>query len=59
MVGIRCDESTDAANLKQMVIFVKIPGSTRVTTTHFLKVVSLQEGEANTIEQSLLKVSDM
>ena len=58
VVGILCDESTDAANLKQMVIFVKIlvPGSTRVTTTHFLKVVSLQDGKANTIEQSLLKV---
>lgn len=56
MVGILCDESTDTANLKQMVIFVKtlVPDSTKVMTTCFLKVVSLQDGKANTIEQSLL-----
>ena len=49
-VGILCDESTDTANLKQLVIFVKylVEG---LHQTRFLKVVSLQDGKADTIQQ--------
>ena len=54
-VGILCDESTGIANLKQLVIFVKylVEG---LPQTRFLKVVSLQNGKADTIEQKLLEV---
>ena len=54
-VGILCDESTDIANLKQLVIFVKylVKG---LPQTCFLKVVSLLNGKADTIEQKLVEV---
>ena len=47
--GILCDESTDIANLKQLVVFVKylVKG---VPQTHFLKAVSSLNGKAETIE---------
>ena len=54
-VGILCDESTDIANLKQLVVFAKylVAG---LPQTRFLKVVSLQDGKAGTIEQKLVEV---
>ena len=54
-IGILCDESTDIANLKQLVVFVKylVKG---VPQTRFLKVVSLLNGKAETIEQKLLEI---
>lgn len=57
-VGILCDESTDIANLKQLVIFVKylVEG---LPQTWFLKVVTLQDGKADTIEQKLVEVCQM
>ena len=47
-VGILCDESTDIAHLKQLVVFAKylVAG---LPQTSFLKVVSLQDGKAETI----------
>ena len=54
-VGILCDESTDIANLKQLMVFAKylVAG---LPQTRFLKVVSLQDGKAETIEQKLVEV---
>ena len=54
-VGILCDESTDVANLKQLVVFAKYTVN-GFPQTRFLKVVSLQDGKADTIEQQLLEV---
>ena len=53
-IDILCDES-DIANLKQLVVFVKylVKG---VPQTRFLKVVSLLNGKAETIEQKLLEI---
>ena len=52
-VGILCDESTDISNLKQLVVFVKylVEG---LPQTRFLKVASLQDGKAVTVEQKTL-----
>ena len=47
-VGILCDESTDITNLKQLVVFVKFSVA-GLPQTRFLKVVSLQDGKAETI----------
>ena len=52
---ILCDESTDIANLKQLVIFVKYLVS-GLRNTRFLKVVSLVDSKAHTIEQKLVEV---
>ena len=54
-VGILCDESTDVANIKQLVVFVKylVKG---LPKTRFLTVASLTDGKAETIEQKLLEV---
>ena len=54
-VGILCDKSTDIANLKQLVVFTKylVAG---LPQTRFLKVVSLQDGKTETIEQKLVEV---
>ena len=54
-IGILRDESTDIANLKQLVVFLKylVKG---VPQTRFLKVVSLLNGKAETIEQKLLEI---
>ena len=54
-VGILCDESTDIANVKQLVVFAKylVAG---LPQTRSLKVVSLQNGKAETIEQKLVEV---
>ena len=54
-VGILCDESTDIANLKQLVVFTKYLVAS-LPQTRFLKVVSLQDGKAETIEQKLVEV---
>ena len=52
-VGILCDESTDVANLKQLVVFARfvIEGKSH---TSFLKMVDLVDGTAGTIETALL-----
>ena len=47
-IGILCDESTDIANLKQLVVFAKYL-VTGLPQTSFLKVVSLQDRKAETI----------
>ena len=54
-VGILCDESTDVANIKQLVVFVKylVKG---LPKTRFLTIASLTDGKAETIEQKLLEV---
>lgn len=55
VAGLPCDESTDAANLKQLMIFVRllVKGSPH---TRFLKVVELQNGKADTIKEKLVDV---
>jgi hypothetical protein len=53
-VGILCDESTDVANLKQLVVFVRflIKGKSQ---TSFLKIVDLVDGMAETIERVFVR----
>ena len=54
-LGILCDESTDIANLKQLVVFIRflVKG---VSHTCFLKMVDLKDGTADSIEKTLLEV---
>jgi len=54
-VGILCDESTDVANFKQLVVFVRfvVEGKSQ---TSFLKIADLMDGTAGTIETALLDV---
>lgn len=54
-VGILCDESTDVANLKQLVVFVRflVEGKSH---NSFLKIVDLANGTAETIERALLDI---
>ena len=54
-VSILCDESTDTANLKQLVVFVcfLVKGKPQ---TSYLKVVDLVDGTAESIVNALLNV---
>ena len=54
-VGILCDESTDTANLKQLVVFFRflVEGKLQIS---FLKIVDLVDGTSETIERALLAV---
>ena len=54
-LGILCDESTDVANLKQLVVFIRflVKGTSQ---TCFLKMIDLVDGRADTIESALLDV---
>ena len=54
-VSILCDESTDVANIKQLVIFSHFlfPGQFQ---SYFLKVTDLLDGRADTIEKKLVDV---
>ena len=54
-VGIICNESTDVANFKQLVVFVRfvVEGKSQ---TSFLKIADLMDGTAETIETALLDV---
>ena len=54
-VSILCNESTDVANLKQLVVFVRflVEGKSQ---TSFLKIVDLVDGKAKTIERALLDI---
>ena len=54
-VGILCDESTDSANIKQLVVFVRYIFKGKPYTS-FLEMVDLGNGKASTITQSLLSV---
>ena len=54
-VGILCDESTDSANIKQLVVFVRDVFKGKPYTS-FLQMVDLEDGKASTIAQSLLSV---
>ena len=54
-VGILCDESTDSANIKQLVVFVKYVFKGKPCTS-FLQMVDIEDGKASTIMQSLLAV---
>ena len=54
-VGILCDESTDTANLKQLVVFVRLLVEGKPQTS-FLKTVDLVDGTAETVERALLAV---
>ena len=55
-LGILCDESTDIANLKKLVVFILflVKG---VSHTCFLKMVDLKDGTADSVEKALLEVS--
>ena len=55
LCDILCGGSTGIASLKQLVIFAKylVAG---LPQTNFFKVVSLQDGKAETIEQKLVEV---
>ena len=54
-LGILCDESTDVANLKQLLVFIcfLVKG---VSHTCFLKMVDLKDGTTDSIEKALLEV---
>ena len=46
-VGILCDESTDSANIKQLVVFVRYVFKGKPYTS-FLQMVDLEDGKAST-----------
>ena len=54
-IGILCDESTDSANMKQLVVFVRYLFEGKPYTS-FLKVADIEDGKASTISQSLLSI---
>ena len=53
-VGILCDESTDIANLKQLVVFVHFLVKEK-SHSSILKMIDLEDGRADTIERALLE----
>ena len=54
-VGILCDESTDSANIKQLVVFARYVFKGKPYTS-FLQMVDIDDGKASTITKSLLSV---
>lgn len=54
-LGMLCDESTDAANLKQLFVFDCFLVAVKAQTA-LLKVVDLINGKAETTEGALLDV---
>ena len=54
-IGILCDESTDSANMKQLVMLVRYLFEGKPYTS-FLKVADIEDGKASTISQSLLSI---
>ena len=57
VLSILCDESTDVANLKQLVVFCRfIDVQAGKPRTCFLRVANMMDGKADTIEQKLIEI---
>ena len=56
--GLLCDKSTDTANLKQLIIFIRFLIKRSSPCTSFLEVVNIQDGKAATIEEELEAVRE-
>jgi hypothetical protein len=54
-ISLMCDETTDIAVLKQMVIYGKYLTNSGETRTVFLQITDLFDGRAETIEKALLQ----
>jgi hypothetical protein len=53
-LGLLCDESTDAANIKQLIVYVRGVQRGRAFTK-FVALIPIDDGKANTITEKLIK----
>ena len=52
-----CDESTDISVTKEVILYARIFAGGKVST-HFLKLIYILDGKAETIEKALLSFLD-
>ena len=56
-IGLMCDESTDISVTKELILYARIIAGGEVST-HFLKLIHIQDGKAETIEKALISFLD-
>jgi len=57
-VALVCDESTDSANFKQLIVYGRYVNGKGLIQTRFLELERLGDGTAGTIEQAMQLVVD-
>ena len=56
-IGLMCDESTDISVTKELILYARIIACKKVST-HFLKLIDIPDGKAETIETALISYLD-
>ena len=56
-IGLMCDESTDISVTKELILYARIIACGKVST-HFLKLIHIPDGKAETIETALISFLD-
>ena len=56
-IGLMCDESTDISVTKELILNARIIAGGKVSA-HFLKLIHILDGKAETIEKALLSFLD-
>ena len=56
-IGLLCDESTDISVTKELILYARIIAE-EIVSTHFLKLIHIPYGKAETIENVLISFLD-